>query len=332
MQHPTPAAFIAGLWGYALTASLKAALELDLFTAIAEGNTDTQTLAHRTGAQERGVRILADYLTVKGFLEKHDGRYSLPPDTAAFLVRTSPTYMGAAADFLAAPEMIGLILKDPAATVRAGGSPGLANIAPDNPVWVKFARGMDAPAILQAVALAERAAALPIPPAKVLDIAASHGRFGITMAKTFPNAHVTAVDWQIVLDVARENATRAGVADRFHFLPGSAFEVDWGHDFDIAMMPNILHHFDEAGCIAMLKRVRATLSPTGRAYATEFVPNEDRVTPPSSAFFSYVMLTTTPAGDAYTEAEYDRFARAAGFSGVTVAPINHSAQSIVEFL
>ena len=68
------------------------------------------------------------------------------------------------------------------------------------------------------------------PSAKVLDIAASHGLFGITVAQRLPKAHIYALDWANVLEVARENAAKQGLADRYHLLPGSAFEVDYGRD------------------------------------------------------------------------------------------------------
>ena len=92
----------------------------------------------------------------------------------------------------------------------------------------------------------------------------------------------------------------------------------------------------EAQTIAGPNRIRpgrrSSLSPAGRVLASEFVPNADRVTPPGPAAFSYVMLVTTPQGDAYTEMDFARMARAAGFSGVSVTPMLPTPQTLVEFL
>ena len=66
------------------------------------------------------------------------------------------------------------------------------------------------------------------------------------------------------------------------------------------LLTNFLHHFDHPTNVALLKKVHAALQPGGRAVTLEFVPNEDRVSPPMPAGFSMIMLTTTPAGDAYT--------------------------------
>src|SRR6185312_1568283 len=121
---------------------------------------------------------------------------------------------------------------------------------------------------------------------EVLDIAAGHGLFGIAVATQNPAARITAVDWAPVLRVAAANAVRAGVQDRFTERPGSAFDVDFGGPYDAVLLTNFLHHFDPPTCVGLLKKVHAALRPGGRAATLEFVPNEDRVSPPIPASFS----------------------------------------------
>ena len=73
----------------------------------------------------------------------------------------------------------------------------------------------------------------------------------------------------------------------------------------MVLIPNFLHHFDVPTCTSFLKKVRAALKPGGRAAILEFMPNDDRVTPPTAAAFSMIMLVNTPSGDAYTYAEIE---------------------------
>ena len=110
---------------------------------------------------------------------------------------------------------------------------------------------------------------------RVLDLAAGHGLYGIAVARANPGATIVAQDWEQVLAVARENAERAGVADRLRLLPGSAFEVDFGEGFDLVLVPNFLHHFDPPTCVALLRRVHDALAPGGRAAIVEFVPDAE---------------------------------------------------------
>jgi len=166
-------------------------------------------------------------------------------------------------------------------------------------------------------------------PARVLDIAAGHGLFGIAFAQRYPNVEVVALDWPQVLEVARGNAEAAGVGARHQLLPGSAFDVEYGGGYDVVLLTNFLHHFDPPTCEQLLAKVHAALNPGGRAVALEFVPNEDRISPPESAGFSLMMLATTPGGDAYTFAEFDRMFRAAGFARSESHPLPTTPEQVV---
>lgn len=331
MQDLSPDLFINAALGYQRTAAIKAAVALDLFTVLGQVDGVLEEAAARTRASARGLRILCDYLTVNGFLVKEGARYGLTPSTGAFLSRGSPAYMGGVVDFLAAPEMMSLWLEDPVAYVREGGSVGLANVAPNNPLWLTFARAMVPFMAHSAQAIAEQVHAGPRPPRRVLDVAAGHGIFGIEIAKKVPSAQVVALDWESVLAVAQENAQAAGVAERYQRLSGSAFEVDWGTDYDLVLLTNFLHHFDRETCVELLRKARGSLAPGGQVLALEFVPNEDRVSPPFPAMFSFMMLGSTPKGDAYTAREYTEMGRSAGFSDVTVRALQPSPQSLITF-
>jgi SAM-dependent methyltransferase len=327
----SPEHFLNELLGYQKTAALKAAIELDLFSALAVAEGDLARVSERTGASERGIRILCDYLTVTGFLEKEGGRHQLTPSSRTFLVRSSPAYIGSVMEFLASPEMMGLWLTDPASFVRKGGSIGLANMAPDNPVWVTFARAMAPFVAPVASAVASEIAAWPTPPKRLLDIAAGHGLFGISVAQVIPDLEVTAIDWPAVLAVARENAAAAGVAQRCRTIGGSAFDVDWGESYDVVLLTNFLHHFDRDTCIGLLSRARRALTEGGRVLAVEFVPNEDRVTPAMPARFAYMMLGSTPSGDAYTRSELASMGREAGFTRALFKNAEPTPQTLVWF-
>jgi predicted nicotinamide N-methyase len=316
---------------YQKTAALTAAVKLDLFSLIGKGSMTVDALASATDASPRGLRILCDYLTVIGLLQKQGSNYNLPPAAGRFLDRSSPLAMGDCVDFLAAPEMLALLLDDPVSYVRRGGAEGLSVIAPDHPVWVRFARAMAPFAGLGGKRVAAHVAALPEPPRTVLDVAAGHGLYGIEVARAAPGALVTAVDWAGVLAIARENAKAAGVDDRYRTVVGSAFEVEWGGGFDLVLLANILHYFDRDTCVALLRRAKSSLSPTGRIWGVEFVPNSDRVSPPLQAAFAFFMLATCPSGDAYTLDDLDELARAAGFRGATARALSPTNQTLVTF-
>ena len=206
---------------------------------------------------------------------------------------------------------------------------GDGTIEPENPIWVRFARGMAPMMSMPAQMMAKLVDPNGDRKLKILDIAAGHGVFGIAFARNNKQAEITAVDWQAVLEVAKENAQKAGVSDRYRTIPGSAFDVDFGTGYDLVLLTNFLHHFDPPTNETLLRKVRAALADGGRAVTLEFVPNEDRVTPPDAAGFSMMMLTGTPNGDAYTFSELERMFANAGFSRSTIHPLSPSIQQVV---
>ncbi len=329
-QTPDPARLFDVLTAYQRTAALKAAIELDLFTAIGAagaGGATAAELAPRVGTAERGVRSLCDRLVVDALLAKDGDRYTLGADAAAFLDRSSPAFLGSAVTFLTAP-MITEAFSRLTEAVRRGGT-AIADdgsLAPEHPMWVEFARAMAPLAGLTAQVLANALAPLGPLRGTVLDLAAGHGLFGITLAQLHPEARVVAVDWPNVLAVAQEHAAHAGVQDRYTTRPGSAFEVELGRDHAIALLTNFLHHFDPPTNVQLLRRVHASLAPGGHAVAVEFVPDDSRVTPPEAAAFSLTMLATTPAGDAYTLREYREMYREAGFADVSLTSLAPTPQ------
>jgi SAM-dependent methyltransferase len=330
-HRPSPENIFQALQAYQQTAAVKAGIELDLFTAVDEGNHHLADLAKRLGASERGVRILSDYLTVIGFLRKEDGRYSLTEDSALFLSKRSPHYMGTIAGFLTNELHFQSLtgLKD---AVKRGGTVSNdkgGNREPNDGLWVSFARSMAPLTVPSAIFIAQLVKAQEAGAMRVLDIAAGHGMYGITIAKQNPKAEVTAVDWPAVLEVAKENAEKAGVAGRYTARPGSAFEAELGNGYDVVLLTNIFHHFDKETCVQLMRRVYQALKPGGKAVTLEFVPNEDRVSPPTEAGFSLNMLVGTDAGDAYTLAEYEEMFGKAGFAQTVMHRISGMPQEVL---
>ena len=329
-QQPSPATFFQTINAYQRTEALKAAIELEVFTAIGEGNATVPEIAKRCQTSEKGMRVLCDYLTIMEMLTKENNRYALTLDSSVFLDKRSPAYLGGATEFLCSP-MLTEGVRHIADAVRKGGT-ALENdgtIGPDHPIWVKFARGMAPMMALPAELMAKLVNPAADRQLRILDIAAGHGMFGLAFAKQYPQAEITALDWKAVLEVAKENAHKVGVSDRYHTIEGSAFDVEYGTGYDLVLVTNFLHHFDPPTCETLMRKVHAALADGGRAVTLEFVPNDDRVTPVEVAGFSMMMLAGTPAGDAYTFAELDKMCANAGFTRSTFHPLPPTFQQVV---
>jgi len=328
-KQPTPALLFDTFNAYQRTQAVKTGIDLEVFTAIAEGKTTANAIAERCGASERGTRILCDFLTIIGFLIKENGNYGLTPDSAMFLDKRSPAYMGTVTEFILSPHIIDNF-DHLTEAVKKGGTAGETEaLAPEHPMWVRFARAMAPMMAMPSQLVAKLADPNADKKLKILDIAAGHGLYGLAFARQNPQAEITAVDWPNVLEVAKENAEAAGVSDRYQTKPGSAFDVDYGTGYDIVLLTNFLHHFDKETCEMLLRKVHASLADGGRAVTLEFVPNDDRVTPPQAAGFSMMMLGVTPSGDAYTFAEIEQMFRNAGFARSELHDLPPTIQRVV---
>jgi len=329
-QPPSPEHFFEAVTAYQRSAALKAAVEIGLFTAVAEGRRDARSIAERCGAAERGVRILSDFLVITGFLTKDAGGYGLTQDSAIFLDRRSPAYMGGTLEFLLAPSLL-KGFEELAGAVRKGGTvvPEGGTVSVENPIWEKFARAMVPMAAPVAGQLPPLVGARQEGKFKVLDLAAGHGLYGLAFARHNPEAEVVALDWPGVLEVAKEHARAAGVAERYSTIEGDAFGAEFGEGYDVVLLTNFLHHFDPPTCEQLLRKVHAALNEGGAALTLEFVPNEDRVTPPLAAAFSLTMLAGTDGGDAYTYPELERMFANAGFSSSEAHPLTASPQQAI---
>ncbi len=316
------------LYGRMRADALKAAIDLDVFTAIAEGARRPAELASRCGADARGLAVLCDFLCVDGFLARTGDAYELRDEARVFLDRHSPAYAGSVAAFLSGPGRIEASARIGDA-VRRGGAERNDALVPDAAAWVSFAETMLPVVGPVAGLVAQYLGASSAGPLRVLDVAAGHGEFGIAIARANLQASIDAVDWPAVLSVAERRADAAGIGSRFRAVPGDIFELPLEGSYDLILLPNFVHHFAPDVCARLLRKLHAALVPGGRLATVEFVPNDDRVSPAWPAMFGLVMLTMTPAGRTYTLPELLELLEDAGFSRNTAFALKPTPQTLV---
>jgi predicted O-methyltransferase YrrM len=313
---PSPSRLTENAFAFQRTAAVRAAVGLDLFTAIGEGHDTPTTLAERCGAADRGVRILCDLLVALGLLDRADGRYVAAPDAATYLDRRSPAFIGDALDFAASETMIKAVLSDPVTVVRNGGTildPAEHSVAPDQTDWRTYARAVAPMMARSAVFLADLVTSHGGAIRRILDIAAGPGQNGIALARRLPDAEVTAIDWPSVLEIARENAQAAGLGERWHALPGNALETEFGGPYDVVLVARFLHLLGPQERETLLRRLYAALAPGGRIVALQIMLNDDHVSPRFAATMNFNVLATTPSGQVPTAGELDALLVDAGF-------------------
>jgi len=291
------------------TLALRTAIEMDLFTQIGAGANTISKLAAASKASERGLRVLCDLLTVQGHLSKKGWRYQLTLNSRFYLTRASPAYLGSAVKFLASDAVIGAFCGLRRAVKRGAGPRMCLD-------WVEYARSM-APVAERFADMA--AAALKIEsarPMQVLDLGAGHGLYGLAIAARNRLAHVFALDLPQVLRIAVRNASRAGLRDRYHALPGDALKADFRGPYDLVIAANLTHHFDAATNLRLFQKSRRALKRGGRLAVIDCVWATDRVSPSRNAALALNLFASNPRGAIYTFQDYASLLRSAGFRSV----------------
>jgi precorrin-6B methylase 2 len=329
---PSPSRLTDNAFAFQRTAALRAAVGLDMFTAIGEGHNTPAALAARCAAAERGVRVLCDFLVGLGLLDRVEGRYAAAPDAIAYLDRRSPAFIGGALDFVASGTALKAVLSDPVAVVRKGGTIlGEMEhfVAPDQQDWTIYARAVAPMMMRSAVFLADLVASSGGAIRHILDVAAGPGQNGITLAKLLPDAQVTAVDWPGVLEVAAENARAAGLGERWVARPGSALDTDFAGPHDVVLVVRFLHLLAPQQREVVLCRTYTALAPGGRIVALQIMLDDDRLSPPFAAAMNFNVLATTPSGQVPTATELETPLRAVGFNRLEWHDLPGSDERIV---
>jgi ubiquinone/menaquinone biosynthesis C-methylase UbiE len=307
---------------------LSSAVQLGLFSHLAEGKQTAREIASAAGASERGVRMLLDALAGFQLLKKTGERYELTPLSAEYLVRDSPNYLANLMETDHLWEAWGHLTE----VVRKG--------KPLRQLETQGAAEQFFPILVRSLHVANREPARRTAEVlgagtthkgmQVIDVACGSGVWGIGIAEADSSARVTAQDFAGMLEETRLYLKRHGVEERFDFLPGDLKETDFGEGlYDLALLGNIVHSEGEASSRDLFRRLFRALKPGGRIVIVDMIPNDERTGPPFPLIFAVNMLLNTEEGGTYTLAEYTAWLSDAGFARVETAEIGSHSPLVI---
>lgn len=301
-------------WGYAPPLILEAAIKHRIFDLLDGGAKTVQQIQAENGASVRGLTAIMNALVALKFLSKDsEQRYSLTPESSAFLVSTKPSYQGGFFKHITG-HLIPSWMKLTEIVKTGHGVREVDDESTGAKFFEEFVEDIFPMSYSAARVLAEHLkVALSATPIKVLDLAAGSGVWGIALAKASKQVHVTAVDWAAVLPVTRRVTQKHGVADRFTFVEGNIHEANFGGGFNIATLGHILHSEGASRSKKLIHRTFEALAPGGTIAIGEFLSNDVHSGPVSAMIFAVNMLVNTTEGDTFSFSEISAWLREAGF-------------------
>jgi SAM-dependent methyltransferase len=316
-KQVTPERLMQFGFAYAPPLIIGAAVSNNVFDTLESGAKTIQQVGKETGASERGLRATMNALVGLELLTKdRQGKYSLTPESAAFLLSNKP---GTQAGFFAtiAPQLVSkwLALAD---VVRNGQPVRAVNEETEGTQF--FSQLVENIIPMSYPAAQKLAENLKLSKAKneirVLDLAAGSGIWGIALTQKSPHVRVTAVDWAGMIPTTKRITQKFGVGDRFTFIEGDLAEASFGSGYDIAILGHILHSEGEERSRELLKKTFRALKPGGTIAIAEWLVNDRRTEPAHSLMFAVQMLVNTEKGDTFSFNEIKSWLEDVGFKKV----------------
>jgi (2Fe-2S) ferredoxin/SAM-dependent methyltransferase len=289
---------------------LLTALELDIFTAVGDG-ANAEQVGAKINANARGAGMLLNALVGLGLLSKSGDNYKNTAESARFFVQGSKDNHRDGLLHIANLWHRWSTLTD---AVRDG-----TRVPRDRDGGTEFTRtfiaGMQrnakdrAPLVVKALGTAGVR--------RILDLGGGSGAYSIAFAKASPEVRCEILDIPEVVPLTGEYVSQAGVSAQVRLRAGDMLQDDFGSGYDIIMLNAICHMFSEEQNRDLFRRARQALAPNGRLVVQDFILNPEKTGPQHAALFSLNMLVNTDAGASYSEVEYIRWMKDAGFTEIS---------------
>ncbi len=323
--------------GFWASKTLLVAVNMGLFTQLAQGALSGSEIQNRLGLHGRSLYDFLDTLTALGFLERNglneDAMYSNTAETGQFLDKNKPGYIGGMLEM--ANNRLYPFWSDleealktgaPQNETKDGGSPIFEVLYSDERRLREFLRAMGG---IQAGNFSSFASQFDFSKYKTLcDIGGAGGHLSILVAKTNEHMHCTSFDLPPVVPVAQENIRKLNLEDRIEVQSGNFFEDDLPKA-DVITMGNVLHDWGTADKKMLIEKAYKALPKGGSLVVIENIIDDQRRENAFGLMMSLNMLIETEKGFDFTGADFDRWAREAGFKQTEVMPLTGPSSAVI---
>ena len=247
-----------------------------------------------------------------------DGRFENAPAAAAFLVASSPAYMGNAIRY---SDQLYDTWKNLEGALRSG-RPALAadSYLGDDPARTRtFVHAMHGRALGIARALV---GVLDLSGRRtMLDVGGGPGTYSVLLTERFPGLRAEVLELPGVAAIARELVAAAGASERVTLRDGSYHSADFGSGKDVVLMSGMFHRETPQACRSLIERAARCLVPGGLLVVSDVFTDEGGTRPPFAALFGLNMMLTAPDGGVHSDADVKRWMADCGFHDLRVVPL-----------
>lgn len=320
--------------GYAFWRSkaLLSAVELDVFTILAEGSQHLDSLVGRVGIHERGARDFFDALVALGLLYRDEkDRYGNSADCDRYLDRRKPSYLGELLTHLNARHYqnwgsLTRALRTGAPQSKELGLGSYRALYDDRPTQEIFLNGMTAGSLLAAQALAKE---FPWRDYRtIIDIGTAQGCLPVEIVYVHPHLTGGGFDLPAIEPTFMSYIRKHGLSDRLQFYPGNFFS-DPLPEADVHVMGRILHNWDLPTKTMLLANAHQALPVGGALIVYDPLIDDGRRVQAHALLSSLNMLIETAGGFEYTAAQCREWMRHVGFRDIRTQPLDDVHTAVI---
>ena len=291
---------------------LLTAYELELFTALGDGAKTSAEVARRIRTNLRATDRLMNALCAAGFLRKRKEKFSNTPLTFRYLVKGNPDYMAGLMHQVSLWKTWSTLTE----AVRTGSAVvGRDSVNSRQVDWLEaFIAAMHMRALQQAPSVVRLLDLKGVK--RVLDVGGGSGIFSMAFVRATKGIRSVVFDLPNVVSLTRRYIEAEHLGDVIGTAEGDYTSDSLGGEFDLVFLSAIIHSNSPRTNKVLFKKAFDALNPKGQLVVSDFIMDDDRVSPRAGAFFSLNMLVGTREGDTYTESEVRSWMEEAGFKAV----------------
>lgn len=287
------------------------ACELDLFSVIGYEFMSAEHIAHRIDADEKATERLLNSLAGLQLLIKKEQAFGNSPESLRYLARGSHEFMGDMNHHSDVWDSWSKLTD----CIKTGRPVKSSPVNEKSSKWINdyissshWRANIEASEIIKMLNFKHFK--------KFLDLGAGSGQYAIEVAKNYPNMEIVIYDYPEIIQIAKKNIFRHGMTSRIEVLEGDFIKDDWGSDYDIILLSNVVHMYSIWENVTTLQRCYDSMVESGLLIINEAIISDTRTSPLTSALFSLNLLLNTKSGDSYSETDVWIMMREAWFKDI----------------
>jgi ubiquinone/menaquinone biosynthesis C-methylase UbiE len=302
-EAPEALSLINALWTARV---LEATAALGLLDQLSSGPKDASDLAQACGTDPSMTALLLDTLADLGVVHR--------TGSSGYTSGVGGPALMTAVSHIPGGSKLANAMRSGKPLVRADTAEGASDLYPEllSPLSALFASA------------ARRAArVLAGSGVDVLDVGAGAAPWSIALASRSPAVRVTVLDLPAVIATTRRAVEAADLEERFNYLPADMYTCALPPaTYDVLLLANICHLFDEERNRALLRRLRPTVRSGGMLAIIDLLASPDPVIQRSISVYTFFLRLRTSRGSVYPLAAYETWTNDAGFGPVQVEPLS----------